>query len=88
MFWIVLTGILSLGVIPMMSAVGFGFELLVNIFTPVSWGYWGRVSIGLIFALLPGVKLIAISPTYIKGAIKGIKNKKKTATNEEVKQGV
>ena len=60
MFWIILTGILSGGLIPLLAAVGFGIELIVNIFTTVSWGYWQNVAVGLIAACLTGGVRISI----------------------------
>ena len=67
LFWIILTGILSCGLIPLLAAIGFGIELLVNIFSHVSWGYWGNVAVGLVFALMPGVKFMDIYINNLKG---------------------
>ena len=61
MFWIILTGILSCGLIPLLAAIGFGIELIVNIFTTVSWGYWQNVAVGLIVLIVPSVKLFNFS---------------------------
>jgi hypothetical protein len=57
---IILTGILSWGIIPLISAIGYGFELIISIFKPVSWDYWQQVAVGLVFALLASVNFIPI----------------------------
>jgi uncharacterized membrane protein YcjF (UPF0283 family) len=52
MFLIILTGILSAGIIPLLAAIGYGVELVVNIFTTVTWGYWQNSAIGLISLII------------------------------------
>ena len=47
MVWIIITGILTLGVIPLLSAMGYGVELLANLFTAVEWTYWPRAAVAL-----------------------------------------
>jgi len=55
MFWIILTGVLTLGVLPLLAIIGFGVSLVVNIFTMVSWGYWQCVAVGFLVAVTAGV---------------------------------
>jgi len=73
MFWIIFSGIISLGILPLLSVIGYGIELLVNIFTPVSWSYWGKAAVGLIFAILPGVRLINFTFKSRQGKIEDAK---------------
>jgi len=54
MFWIILTGILTGGAIPILALIGWCVQLFVNIFTFVSWGYWQCAGIGFLFAMLFG----------------------------------
>ena len=55
MLLIVLTGFLTGGLIPLIAFIGFGIELIINIFIPVEWGYWENVAVGFLFLILPGV---------------------------------
>jgi len=60
---IIITGILTAGIIPLLAAIGWGIELFVNLFKPVNWGYWENVAVGLIFSFLSGTGVRVISFT-------------------------
>jgi len=51
---IIVTGILTAGILPLFALIGFGVSLLVNIFTVVTWGYWQCVGVGFLFSCLFG----------------------------------
>jgi hypothetical protein len=60
MILIILIGILSGGIIPLLSLIGFGVELIISIFKPVSWGYWQQAAVGMVFSALTSMNLIKI----------------------------
>ena len=62
MFLIILTGILSCGMIPLCALVGFGIECIVDIFSgnPIGWGYWTNSAVGFLILLFTGAIKIKI----------------------------
>jgi hypothetical protein len=45
---IIVTGIFTGGIIPLLAAIGKGINLIVNIFNPTTyWSYWDCVCVGL-----------------------------------------
>jgi hypothetical protein len=56
---IIITGILTCGVIPIFSFIGWGIETVVNVFGgSVDWGYWSQAGIGFLFSgLFGGIKI-------------------------------
>ena len=64
---IVITGILSCGIIPFFALIGWGVNLIINIFTEVIWSYWACAGVGF---------LIIVFTETIRSTIKDARERK------------
>ena len=57
MFWIIITGIVSLGVIPLLALEGWAFWFIFSLFhvLTVNPEYWNFVVVGLAISILVGI---------------------------------
>jgi hypothetical protein len=76
MFLIILSGILTCGVIPIVSLFGYSIELVLSLFKVIpEWGYWQNFAIGLLFLTTIGTIFKFTIPIKFKGLdkLKGMK---------------
>jgi len=57
MIGIIVTGFFSFGIIPLLAAMGYGIELLVNFFASAEWTYWQCVAVAFAICALPVIRL-------------------------------
>jgi len=56
MAWIIISGILTCGILPLMAAFGYGINLIFAIWFEVAWTYWQCVGVGFVFVCFAGVR--------------------------------
>jgi len=62
MGWIITTGILTCGLLPLLALFGMGVNLIIGLFiTVATWTYWQCVGVGLVFCCILGVTPISIN---------------------------
>jgi len=60
MTWIIISGVLTCGILPIFAAIGYGLSLILGIWFTVWAGYWSHVAVGFVMSLFLGFNPISI----------------------------